>query len=85
MSETNLGNVNIFTSREKYIENSASLGDSDMTFVPADIADLGGVKTINGASADGNGNIELFGYGTEDLVAGESALKSGTLYFVYEE
>jgi len=27
---------------------------------------------------------ELYDYGTEDLVAGTSALKTGKLYFVYE-
>ena len=27
----------------------------------------------------------LYTYGTEDLVAGESELAAGTLYFVYEE
>lgn len=50
------------------------------------------VKTVNGAQPDENGNVQIevggdtqiIAYGTEDLVAGESALGTGKLYIVYE-
>ena len=42
------------------------------------------VRSVNGTSAGTDGNVTLFTAGTEDLTAGESALATGNLYFVYE-
>lgn len=46
--------------------------------------DSGGVKKVNSVDPDASGNVDLYIAGTEDLVAGESALETGKLYFVYE-
>jgi hypothetical protein len=40
----------------------------------------GAVESVNGFT----GAVQLFTYGTEDMVAGVSELPTGTLYFVYE-
>ena len=57
----------------KKVNNAEPDADGNVT------VDLG-VTSVNGNS----GAVELYTAGTDDLTAGESALETGKLYFMYE-
>ena len=42
------------------------------------------IKTINGTSLLGSGELEVATYSTTDLTAGTSPLATGRIYLVYE-
>lgn len=74
---TDIGAISI---EEKGVAGGiATLGEDGL--VPtSQLPEMGAVKSVNGQT----GEIELYTYGTEMLVTGESPLADGIIYYQYK-
>lgn len=77
-SGTNYGHVKLSGS----YEDSQSGVDSGIAATPSAVA--AAYAKAKAAEETAAGKAPAYTYGTEDLTAGESALETGKLYFVYE-
>jgi hypothetical protein len=64
--------------------DSAIVLDASVTDCVLSGNQIGDGAVVNNGANYIDGYATTFAYGTEDLVAGESALETGKLYFVYE-
>jgi hypothetical protein len=75
----------------KYLKGSGSSGGGTFNITTVDVDTLTDYEPVNGfeecylRDSSGAGSTANISYGTDDLVAGESELADGALYFVYVE